>query len=88
MNCDEISVNKKISTMKVLDKHYDHLKWRGTCLNVVAGTAITIVIPVITLTVLGVGELIYLPSQINAKYKLHKLGYTMYIDFSGAWLEN
>lgn len=76
-DCDNISDDKKISVMKTLNKHYKHLKFRGNAYELAYFTGGTIIIPLITFIVVGIKEVIYIPSAINAKQKLKLTNSTM-----------
>lgn len=76
-DCDNIPDDKKLSVMKTLNKHYKHLKSRGDAYELAYFTGGTIIIPLITLIVVGIKEVIYIPSGINAKQKLKLTNSTM-----------
>ena len=76
---DESDLSKKKSLLNSLNKYKKHLRQRIDYLEVSWFFGPTIIIPVCSLTCLGVSEIVYLPKSMLAKSNLKKLGVKMYI---------
>lgn len=74
LKSSNIKSDTKLITVKTLHNYHKRLDKRADAFEIAHFTGGTIIIPIITMSFVGIKELFLLPANINAKIKLKKVG--------------